>query len=149
MVSAKTIQRLLSWGVGVIALYFTARFGVALCHYFPLRGQAKAQLNRWEVEEAGDRFVLKGDYSFEVQKNIWHNSSILGKSYYSEAAAVAALKKMAMNSWTVWYSPRNPKMSALEKEFPYSFLARTLICYGVCIYFIFLNRKIRSVDLLS
>ncbi len=144
--SPRRIQFFLFIGIALIALYFTVRLGGALYTYFPLNGLAEAKVNQWEVSESGSKYLLKALYSFEVQGKSWKGAFAFKRPYYNEALAVADLKDRSKKAVTVWYNSKNPQISALEREFPTALLIRVLICYGVVLYFFFLNKKIQSVD---
>lgn len=144
--SPRRIQFFLFIGIALIALYFTVRLGGALTTYFPINEMTDAKVNQWEVSERGSKYLLKALYSFEVQGKSWKNAFTFKRLYYNEALAVADLKDRSKKPVNVWYNPKNPQISALEREFPTALLIRALICYGVVLYFFFLNKKIQSVD---
>lgn len=144
--SPKRIQLFLILGVCAIALHFSIRLGIGCLHYFSLQKQAKAQISQWEIVEMKDRFGLKAKYGFAIQEKTWQGLFTLSPPYYlNEMAALSALKEKAKNSWTVWYNPKNPQISALEKSFPIGLLIRALICYGVLIYFFCLCKRLARV----
>ncbi len=132
-------------GVLAIALYFTVRFGGAWLETWPLQAQAKARISQWEIEEVSGKFLVQAKYLFGELP--FEGSWQFKREYQSEAAAFASLKEMAKQEWVVWYDPSNPGRSALEKAFPFNLLFRMAACYGVAVYFGFLIRKIRSIDL--
>lgn len=142
MLTLKKIQVLSICALVAIALYFSVCLGRSCLGYFPLRAQAQAQVVRWEVLEEDDQFSLKADYTFRAQEKNWQGSAVLGgPPYLNEIAALSALKVKAKQPWSAWYNPKNPSFSALEKSFPAGLLVRTLIVYGVLIYFFYLKRK--------
>ena len=124
------------------SLYFTVRFALAFLTYLPLHETIGAKVTRWEIEERDQNYVLKANYSFEIQENIWEKSHRFGDVYVSEAAALADLKTMAKQSWKAWFNPSNPSQASLERIFPMNLLIRMLICYGISIYFFLLSRKL-------
>lgn len=130
-------------GVCAITLHFSIRFGVGALHYFSLKNGSAAQIIQWEIVEIKNRYALKADYTFECQKKNCTGSFTLNPPHYlNEMAALEALKMKAKESWTAWHNPKNPQVSALQKDFPTGLLIRTLICFGVLIYFLNLKRKI-------
>jgi hypothetical protein len=64
-------------------------------------------------------------------------------------AAVHALRRIAKAPSLAWYQGKNPRISALEKQFPTNFLVRSVICSGVLLYLFYLVRKLRRADLLD
>lgn len=135
-------------GLCAITLHFSIRLGVDSLHYFSLKKRADAKIIQWEIRELKNQFALKADYTFEAQEKSWPGSFMLNPPYYlNEMAALSALKERAKENWTTWYNPKNPRDSALEKHFPVGLLIRTLICYGVLVYFLFLKRKIKLAEI--
>jgi hypothetical protein len=128
-------------GLGVIALYFSLHLGYESFQYFTLSKQSKAQISQWEIFPIKDHFAIKANYGFEAQEKIWNDSFTLNPPYYlNEQAALSSLKGMAKENWQAWYNPKNPTHSALERAFPLGLLIRTLICYGILIYFLYLYK---------
>jgi hypothetical protein len=137
------IQIFFFLGVCAITLHFTILLGIEGARYFSLKEEAKAHIKQWEIEEIKNRFALKADYTFDSQGKSWQGSStLLPPHYLNEMAALEALKGRAKESWTVWHNPKNPQVSALEKSFPTGLLIRSLICYGVLVYFVLLKRRV-------
>lgn len=130
-------------GTGSLALFFSLQLVTTCYHYFDLKNQAKAHISQWETVEIKERFVLKANYTFSAKEKTWQASSILNSPYYlNEPAALTALKIKAKENWVVWYSPKNPSRSSLEKQFPLGLAIKTSICFGVLIYFLYLYKKL-------
>ncbi len=141
--SGKRVQLFLSLSVSVIALYFALRFGVDFLHFSSLKSRACAQISQWEIVNIKGLYGLKAEYSFQFQEKTWRGSSVLNPPYHlNDMAALLALKDRAKESWAVWYNPRNPSSSSLEKAFPYGLLFRALISTGVLIYSFVLRRRL-------
>ena len=144
--SPKRMQLFFVLGVAAMTLYFTVIFGVELVRYLKLNNRANAHITQWEIVNVKNHFALRADYEFDIQEKNWRNAFTLNPPYFlNEMAALDALKVLAKNDWSAWYQPKNPQISALEKSFPKSFLFRTLICYGVLIYFFYLTKKVARV----
>ncbi len=143
MLQADRFQKFLILGIALVAVYFTAQLVKEFFSYFPLKSKASASILQWEVEEIEGQFSLKATYSFEAKEKNWKNSFRLSKPYYwNEPAAISALKRLAKDDWSAWYSPKDPSSSALEKNFPSGLLFRTVICYALLIYFLLLKINI-------
>jgi hypothetical protein len=128
-------------GLGAIALYFSLHLGYESFQYVTLNRQSNAQISQWEIFPVRDHFAIKANYGFEAQEKTWNDSCALNPPYYlNEQAALSSLKMMAKKSWQAWYNPNNPSHSALERAFPLGLLIRTLICYGILIYFFYLYK---------
>jgi hypothetical protein len=138
----KAPQPLLFIGAALIAFYFSSLLALSFWGYFPLSAEAKANVFQWEVVEIKEKYPIKATYSFEANGKIWKNSFIFSQPWsWNQPSAIILLKEKAKQPWSVWYSPNNPALSALEKSFPYNLFFRTLVCYAVLIYFALLYRK--------
>ena len=136
MLSARRFQLLMVSGIAMISLYFSYQLIKEFLAYFPLQSRVPVRVFQWEIEDIQGKFSLKASYTFEVKGKIWESSFRLLKPYYwNELAAIAGLKRLAKEEWSAWYDPTNPATSALEKSFPSGLLFRTVICFGVLIYF--------------
>ena len=141
--SPKRIQLFFVLGVSCMALHFTVMFGFEMANFLRLKNRANAQITQWEIVSVKDRFALKAEYEFNAQEKSCQSSFTLNPPYFlNEMAALGALKELAKNDWGVWYHPKTPQQSALQKSFPTGLLFRTLICYGVLIYFFYLTKKV-------
>lgn len=144
--SPRRIQRFLLIGVCAITLHFTIRLSVDAISYFSLQNEGKAQISQWEILPIKDQFAIKAKFEFESQGKIYQGESILSPPFYlNETSALLSLKEKAKLSWNVWYNPKNPSFSALEKSFPWGLLIRAAICYGVIVYFICLYKRLSVV----
>jgi hypothetical protein len=146
MISPTRLQTALLAGIGLIVLYFSVQLSSQLFVYLSLRERTPVRIERWEVEEVKGNFALAAHYSFVADNKTFSGACRLRPPYYwNEAAAIAALKNRAKEGWTAWYDPSNPSRSSLEKGFPSGLLIRTLICYGVLIYFLLFKRKLVKI----
>lgn len=144
--SPKRIQLFLLLGICAITLHFSIRLGADCFRYFSLKKEGRAQIRQWETIAVKDRFSLKASYVFETQEKTWPGEFTLSPPYYlNEISALSAIKEKAKEAWTVWYNPKNPQISALEKSFPTGLLIRSLICYGVLVYFFCLYKRLVPV----
>lgn len=146
MVSKRTFSLGLMLAVSAVLLYFLSSFLFALSTYFALREKVAARVSRWEVEEVGGKYAIKATYAYEVQGKIWEAETMLaGPLYWNELAAISALREKAKESQTAWYCPKNPARSTLEKTFPHALFVKTLICFGILIYFYFLKNRLLNI----
>lgn len=133
-------------GVCAISLHFSILLGRDLWHYFALDGLAPARVLQWEIVPLKEKFGLKASYGFELQDKTWLGSSVLEPPLYlNEFAALSGLKEKAKEPRNAWYKTGDPAISALEKKFPLNLLIRSLICYGVLIYFFSLYKRLSLV----
>lgn len=141
--SPRRIRIFFMLGIIAMTLHFTIMLGIEVVHYLRLESKANALITQWEIINIKNQFGLKAEYKFNAQEKNWQGAFILSPPYFlNEMAALDALKGLAKNDWNVWYELKNPKISALEKNFPTGLLFRTLICYVVLIYFFYLNKRV-------
>lgn len=144
--SPNRMQLFMLLGVSAITLHFTIMLGVETARYLGFKQRASAHVTQWEIVNVKDRFALKADYEFNAQEKNWQGSFTLNPPYFlNEMSALESLKGLAKMSWSAWYKPNNPKVSALEKSFPRGLLFRALTCYGVLIYFLYLTKRVVRV----
>ena len=140
--SPRRIQLFFIIGVCAITLHFSVLLGIEVFRYFSLKERAPARISQWEIIEVKNRFAIKANFSFNDRQGEF---TLLPPYYLNEFAALAALKEKAKQDWTVWYNPKNPQISALQKSFPVGLLVKALICYGVIIYFFCLYKRLSRV----
>lgn len=110
--------------------------------YFSLSSTGKASVFQWEVVEIKGKYPIKASYSFNVDGKVWKNTFTFAKPWsWNQASAIELLKERAKQNWTVWYQPKNPAVSVLEKKIPLNLFFRTLVCYIIFIYFLFLRKR--------
>lgn len=130
-------------GVCAITLYFTVQLTLAGISYFSLKNRAQAQITQWEILPVKNQFALQATYRFKDKENFYEGVFTLTPPYYlNEGSAFNSLKEKAKSPWDVWYNPKDPRASALEKEFPLGLIMRTAVCYGVLIYFFSLYKRV-------
>ncbi len=133
---------------GIISLWIGGKFVYHLYEYFNLTQTEVAQVRNWSVEEIkSGKFALIADYSFEKKgttytKHFQFKNPIYTNPYIAEDH-IAKWKK---ERWQVWYNPKNPSESSLQKIFPFKEGIHLLLCIGVLLYFSWLRFYIRRVN---
>lgn len=125
------------------ALYFSLQLASVLFLYCSLTSALPAQIRSWQVQEADGKFSIRANYSFDFKGRPWDGSWVFPKPWHlNEPSAIAKLKELAQESWEARFCPSDPSCNALQREFPLGLCIRTLTCYGILVYFIFLSRKL-------
>jgi hypothetical protein len=132
-------------GICAISLYFAGNLSIALYQYFSLKMEAKAQILEWETLPKKDRVAIKTRYQFKYQDKIIRGEFTFPPRYLNEYAALEAIQIKAKEEQTVWFNPRHPKSSALQKNFPTSLTFKTIICIAVIIYFFCIFKRFNRV----
>lgn len=124
------------------SLYFSIRLARELKNYLSFTSQTEAQIHRWEIKEIKEKFAIRAVYSFGFQGKNWTGSTTLAKPWHlNEPSAIVTAKEKAKQAWIVWFNPKNPSESSLEKFFPTYLLFRTIICYLVLVYFLIISKR--------
>ena len=124
------------------SLYFSFVSLSSLFDFFHLKSQAPATIVKWEIKERQGKFPIYAHYFFETEGKVWTGVTVLSKPWHlNELAASQNIQKLAKQNFNVWFYPKNPKKSSLEKTFPTNLLIRTGICYSTIIYFLIVFRK--------
>jgi len=131
----KVSMKILILFAAAVAAYFGFRLSREICSYASLSEQAPAKILRWEVEEAGSRYAVKGTYEY---KNLVGTTQ-LQRTFFNEAVALDFIK--STSSWTAHYDPTHPEHSALERVFPKGYVIRFVLACAVFIYFLLFKRK--------
>lgn len=129
------------------ASYFSFRALQETVRYFSLQQEARAQIVRWEIREVDGKFPISAFYQFEYQGKSWSGFTRLSPPWnLNEPAAVQDLQKNQMQKkWTVWFDPKDPTHSSLEKKIPTNWIIRTILSVAVVVYFLIFMKRISRI----
>jgi hypothetical protein len=131
--------------VAAFTLWFIIKAGSAATHYFQLKTQVPATIEKWEVEEIrAERFAVVAHYSFEFQDKIYRGKGQAGELYPNPWAAGKAQKQFAEKRWSVWLNPKHPEKAFLEKRFPYRKTISAGVLAGLSLYFFILGTYVKA-----
>lgn len=117
---------MMRWFLVLIVLWF----GVFVYFAFPVAKQAyhNAFLTQsippksahWSIQDVHDeKWIPQVKYTYEVDGRLFENDEIFqGYSYRNPYAAKESLQEIISEHPVVWYSPKNPENSTMEKFFP-------------------------------
>ena len=137
-INGSSLLTLLSGGV---SLYFLL---VALFHlwgYFRLEERAPATVHQWTiVRKSSSAFAIEAAYTFEAQGQARSGQTVFSKPYHlNTPSAERQIKIFSTRSWAVWYSPKDPAYSSLDKTFPTKKITYALMALGVFAYFLYVR----------
>lgn len=143
-ISMQQIWRVLATIAIGIALWFSSIAAYQLFQYFRLGSFAEAEIQRWSIKElSSSRFAVEVFFEFEVNGEKIQGVSLLDSPVYlNPFAAEDAIKAKSKQSFLAWYQASNPKISSLQKEFPFKSLIHAFVTIGVLIYFAFIPKHI-------
>lgn len=124
-----------------VVLSYTA---VALYRYYNysiLTAKTEATSTKWTIQEkADDEFLLVSHYQFDVNGKIVVGETVFKDEVYRNSwAAEQDIAKYTLRKWDVWYSPRNPDDSTLQKNFPLKEVLSAGFLWCLLLYFLWLG----------
>ena len=116
----------------------------ALSHYYQflrLAAQTEAKIEQFKVvKKSSSSYPIRGYYLFDFQGKTYHGSSLLLPPYHlNRLSAETAITQLEKKKWVVWFDPKNPAISTLQKALPAKKIIYALIALGVTIYFWFVE----------
>lgn len=110
-------------------------------HYTSLQKRTPVHDIEWEILKIDeDDYEMQADYTFKYNGNTYRSYQVFEKMILPNLwAAEYQLKEMQAKDWDVWFSPGNPKISSLEKEFPLKQVLSSITLLGLWIYFVWLG----------
>lgn len=124
----------------LISVFFLGVAGGSLKSYFSLNSKARVLSINWDiVEKAPDSFALSASYMFltATHQEIKGGSEFNKPYFLNRLSAEQAVRELQDKTWEVFYDKTNPRISSLQKIFPFKECAQALITLGIFIYFIF------------
>jgi hypothetical protein len=136
------LWKLFLGAIAGVALFFSAEALTKVSYYVSLDKKAKAHVTHWEVREKGDEaFAIVGEYTFSLRgKELTGETEFAEPYFLNEISAKKAVEKLKTESWTVFFSGKNPEKSSLQRFFPFLTCIRAFLVLGVFVYFLFLGR---------
>lgn len=134
--------------VALAAIWFTANLAFVSWNYYNLKESTNADSIEYSIERiSSEKYLLKGDYTYTHDGKNYSSSSILSEPVWRNSwSAKEALEYFPKKEKSLWFDPKNPHESALEKKFPYKEGIYAALVWGILIYFIWLgyyvNRKL-------
>jgi len=115
----------------------------ALWGYLRLEGRVVAHVHKWKVVEISpSQFALKASYTFNLGEKVYKGKTVFSKPYdLNRLSAEKRATAYSTKPWHVWFSPKAPHNSSLERNFPIKKCLYSLMALGICLYFSFLSRK--------
>lgn len=124
----------------LVSFWFSFKAAVALKDYASLGASAKATVLEWQVKELPSSFLVEARYAYVINGQSFEAISILSKAPFPNSyAASAAIEQLSKEPWTVWYNKKNPKVSSLQKLFPFKACIHAILTIAVGIYFFLLR----------
>ena len=103
-----------------IALWIGGQFFYNLNEYFQLSATAPVVLDQWNVKELkSGKFSINVNYQFEWKGQTIHGVYDFPKPIYQNPyIASEHISEWKEKSWTIWFNPKKPTVTSLQKKFP-------------------------------
>jgi hypothetical protein len=118
----------------IIALFFNLKALINIYNFQRLNSFCKVNEVNFYVEEIKGKYKIAGSYRFESDKKTISGKNFFKESFLNQFAAQEAIKNLPKER-LVFFDPKHPEISTLEKSFPYKNVIYALIALGVAIYF--------------
>jgi hypothetical protein len=131
-------------GVAALStLWFGKESAQAVWTYRLLKESGPGKISSWDIQELSpSKFALKAFYTYSVEGKEYTGETLFHSFYLPNVyAAESEIDHLNKRSWKVWYSPKNPSLSSLEKSFPYKAVTYLTISFFILIYFWIESKK--------
>ena len=145
----KILWRFFLLGIASVTLIFSWKVARDVFQYISLDSAVRAKEVQWQVKERSEEvFALEGLYEFSLGEKTYFGRSLFTGPYFpNKKAAKEAIAKLSKESWTVFFSKKNPQNSSLQRFFPFLALIRAVLSIAVLVYFVCLRRWIKKSEL--
>jgi hypothetical protein len=127
--------------LSLIVLWYSGKFLYLYYDYTVLSARTPAVAMQWSVEpHTNEEYFLKADYVFKASDKEYKGESVLkDHGFWNNYAAQQAIGDYSKKKWGVWYNPRNPDHSSLQKNFPLKECVSAAIMWAIVFYFLWLG----------
>jgi len=114
--------------------------------YVQLNQQAPLQTIQWAVVPTKrGKFLLEGDYRFEVGQKSYQGKTVLDSPvYWNEWSALSSKEEIAKQYRIAWYQNTAPKHSSLVKFFPWKSFATAFFMWALLLYFYYIKARVNA-----
>lgn len=133
--------------LGVVVLLTIGYTAQAFYKYYvfsALSNVVQADQLEWKIDQRGESdFLIEATYHYHVQGVVYE-----GKSTWEEKkllnlyAAQKAIEDAKGETWDVWYNPKDPSWSVLQRYFPIKEILSTFLLWGIVLYFIWIGFRV-------
>lgn len=116
--------------------------------YLQLSSSTDASATAWSVrkEEEGV-FVPVAKYTYSIRGTFYKGeTSFLSETANNSLAAEDVVQELATKMRTVWFSPKHPEYSSLEKKLPLKACIYAGILWALCVYFFWLGIYVGNIQ---
>jgi len=131
--------------LAMVTLWFSCLAGMDLIHYFSLYRRVLPTDTKWMIEKAGQgRYHLGVQYHFSVKGKPIRGYAAF-RTYQNPWIAEKEKADQTKHPLTIWYSPKDPKISTPFRQFPTKSIIYALILWSLFFYFIWFNLHIQKL----
>ncbi len=129
---------LLLFIIAIATIWYGGRTIAHVVHYAHLKAHTLPESIDWSFHIINDdEYIPVAHYTYRVGIDEYHGvGSYKGVYARNQWGADLLLKELQSKEVIIWYNPKNPEHSALEKAYPLKELMYTVALCGLLIYFI-------------
>ena len=122
-------------------VYFAIPALSDLLRFFSLKSQVQADtINFKVVETQNSVFQIEANYSYTINNQLFSHKEVLTSPAYDNPYQVKkSLLETDHESWKVYFNPKNPSQSSLQREISKKKLIDFSLSLGIFLYFLFLG----------
>lgn len=120
------------------ALWIGVQLGKELKKYFTLRAKTQVELTDWEpIEIKPDLYVPAVNYEFKIGDDLYAGKYSFEKTLFpNSAACMAKVERFEKLPWEIHFSPKDPNLASLQKDFPFKKSVHMILVLSVLGYFV-------------
>lgn len=132
----------------LITGFYTYKAGIKLYRHLNLSSETEVAATAWSIKTEGeDKFVPLGKYTFEVRGKFYNGETLFyDETTHNPWAAEESLKPLAAKIHRVWYAPKDPSNSSLQKNFPLKECIYAGALWALTIYFLGLGAYVAKME---
>jgi hypothetical protein len=108
--------------------------------YLLLKKNVLANVDKLEIRlDKKNRYEILAFYSFKIGNKVFFNKNCLRKKFLNILSAQDYIKKNSEKKVIVWFNPKNPNITSIERKFPIKNCIYSVLCFSIFIYFVILK----------
>ncbi len=130
--------------VAVLTIGYSAHALYKYYVYTALSSVVQADQLDWHIDQRGEsEFLIEATYHYHVKEVVYTGKSAWeGRKLLNLYAAQQAIEDAKEELWDVWYSPKDPSWSSLQRDFPLKEIFSSFLLWGITLYFIWIGFRI-------
>lgn len=128
----------------LVTLFFIFKAATSYIAYSSLSKQTEGTIEKVEIVPRGGNYVVWVTFSFLAEGEKITASASPYKPFYNRFSAEKKASELSQEKITVWYHPKKPLESSLQKNFPTKQVVSAVVLVLITLYFFTLGRYVGS-----